>query len=325
MSYIIFDDERVELNEGQTVLSALLDRGHKIPNSCRAGICQTCLMQATEGDVPETAQAGLKDTLKSQGYFFACCCEPQTPLHVVASQAEHLRCPADVIEHKQVSDDILRLRLKPQEAFDYRSGQYITAWKDNTQGRNYSLASVAELDEHLELHIRRIPDGVVSNWLHDEITTGDTLQIQTAMGHCFYMPDLPEQDILLAGTGTGLAPLLGIARDALRQGHSGNIHLVHGARHVDDLYMHQALIDMASQYKQFHYYANVLQADDVQAPVSTIPIDQQLINISVDLADCKIYLCGDADIVNGLKRKLFLAGASISNIYCDPFVSAAND
>ena len=335
MSHIIFDKQRFELNEGQTVLSVLLDRGYEIPNSCRAGVCQGCLMQAVEGEVPESAQVGLKDTLKSQGYFMACSCQPDTPLKVVAGKAEELRCSANVVEHKHISDNILRLRLKPEPGFNYRGGQYITTWKNDTLGRSYSLASVSALDDHLELHIRRIPDGRVSNWLHDEIKLGDTLQIQSAMGDCFYVAGQPEQEIMLAGTGTGLAPLIGIARDALHQGHRGDIHLIHGTTQISDLYMHQTLLDMAEQYPQFHYHANVLNAANEPLSVkpaavktnsiSSQPLDQQLIETVTDLAASKIYLCGDAGIVNALKRKLFIAGASINNIYSDPFISAAND
>lgn len=326
MAYILFKNQRIDIQAGQTVLTALLDHGEAIPNSCRAGVCQSCLMQATEGEIPETAQAGLKDTLKAQGYFLACCCQPSTPLKIEPGSPRVLRSRADVIEHKLLGKDILRLRLKPEQAFDYRGGQYITTWKNDIQGRSYSLASVAEIDDHLECHIRRIPNGVVSTWLHDELTVGDTLQIQPAAGQCFYTPGSPEQTLVLAGTGTGLAPLFGIARDALSQGHSGEIHLIHGARTVDDLYMHQALLDMDEQNSQFHYSASVLDTVmEPKAPVSNIPIDEQLLNVSSDLTGSRYYLCGDVSIVNLLKKKLFLAGARMNHIYSDPFVPAANE
>lgn len=322
MTHIIFKDQRFDLEPGQTVLSALLDQGHHIPNSCRAGVCQTCMMQAIEGDVPRQAQDGLKDTLKSQGYFLACSCTPETPLRVRTADVDLLRSTATVISRELVADNILHLRLKPEQDFDYRAGQFITVWKNDDLGRNYSLASVAELDESIELHIRRIPGGVISNWLHDDVKVGDPLSIQAATGNCFYLPGLPEQDILLAGTGTGLAPLIGIARDALRQGHRGNIHLIHGARQIDDLYMHETLMDMALNHRQFHYYASVLKADKVMPPISVRPIEQRITEIVNNPVDWRIYLCGDAPVVNQLKRKLFVAGASIGNIYTDPFVSA---
>lgn len=324
MAHITFDDKRIELNQGQTVLSALLDHGYDIPNSCRAGSCQTCMMQAIDGEVPGTAQHGLKDTLKSQGYFLACSCKPLSSLHIVSSNSSELRLLARVIEHDNIGPDILRLRLKPDQEFNYHAGQYITLWKNETTGRSYSLASVSELDDFLELHIRRIQHGKVSSWLHDEIKKDQSLQIQDATGDCFYLPGSPEQKLLLAGTGTGLAPLLGIARDALLQGHTGEIHLIHGAKHTEELYMHQQLIDMSQQCPNFYYHASVLQADNIKPPVSLDAIDKTMLNVATEATEWKAYLCGDENIVNLLKKKLFLAGTSMNNIYTDPFIISSD-
>ncbi|MDF1642733.1 MAG: 2Fe-2S iron-sulfur cluster-binding protein [Pseudomonadales bacterium] len=322
MTVIVFDDQKIELESGQTVLSALLDRGYDIPNSCQAGACQTCMMQVVEGELPEKSQSGLKDTLKAQGYFLACSCEPQTPLSIKVSQAADLRSQATVVGHDCLGADVLRLRIKPTGTFDFYSGQYLTVWKSETVGRSYSIASVAKRDDYVELHIRRIKDGVVSNWLHDEVKVGDELQIQSATGSCFYIPGTPEQNILLAGTGTGLAPLLGIASDALHQGHSGDIHLIHGALTVDDLYLHQLLIDMASQHSNFNYYASVLKVEQVLPPVTTESLQGTVLAVADDPADWKVYLCGSPEIVGQLKKAIFLAGASMKNIYTDPFISA---
>jgi len=326
MTHIIFDEQRIELEEGQTVLSALLERDHDIANSCRVGVCQSCLLQAVDGEVPESAQVGLKDTLKVQGYFLACSCKPETPLHVVKANDTDLYHSATVIEHELLGSDILRLRLKPEHMFEYRAGQFVTLWKTQSLGRSYSLASVAELDDSLELHIRRIPGGQLSNWLHDEVKVGNSLQLQSATGNCFYIPGSAEQKILLAGTGTGLAPLIGIARDALRQRHSGEIHLIHGTVQKEDLYLHQTLLDMAKQNEQFHYYANVLRLNEQQVPdnansiIRSLPLEQQVTEIAVQPAEWKAYLCGDESIVNSLKKKLFISGFNMKNIYTDPFV-----
>jgi len=323
MTFIIFDQQHIELNDGQTVLSALLERNYDIPNSCQAGVCQSCLMQASEGEIPAAAQNGLKDTLKTQGYFLACSCTPKTPLQINLASDLTQQYAATVVEHQQLSADVLCLRLKPHAPFDYRAGQFITLWKDKMLGRSYSLASVSALDDNIELHIRRIQGGQMSHWLHDEIKLGDQLHIQNATGDCFYVADKPEQKILLAGTGTGLAPLIGIARDALQQHHQGDIHLLHGALKTDDLYKHQTLLDMAKQYQQFHYHANVLHSTNptLEGVIKNeITLEQHAAEIAQKPADWKAYLCGDANIVNSLKKKLFLSGMNMSSIYSDPFV-----
>ncbi|MEM9493514.1 MAG: 2Fe-2S iron-sulfur cluster binding domain-containing protein, partial [Myxococcota bacterium] len=72
MAEIQFGATRCTLNSNETVLDALQRNGITIPSSCRAGICQSCLVQARSGEVPAAAQVGLKDTWKSRGYFLAC-------------------------------------------------------------------------------------------------------------------------------------------------------------------------------------------------------------------------------------------------------------
>ena len=58
----------------------------------------------------------------------------------------------------------------------------------------------------------------MSGWLGTEARPGEAVRLQGPVGECFYVPGQPEQPLLLAGTGTGLAPLYGIVRDALAAG-----------------------------------------------------------------------------------------------------------
>ena len=262
---ILFEDKQITLSAGQTVLSALLEQGYDIPNSCRAGLCQSCLMQAVDGHVPDEAQQGLKDTLKAQGYFLACSCQPIGPMVVTLPAAASLRQTVSVLEHTLLSDDVLRLRMEAEKDFVYRAGQYTTLWHPDNIGRSYSFASTPQLDDYLEFHIRRIDGGQVSSWLFDSVKVGDSLQIQSAAGDSFYLPGKPEQPLILAATGTGLSPLTGIARDALQQGHQGDIHLFHGATNMDGLYLHQYLLDLAQQHEKFHYHASVLETDNIHS------------------------------------------------------------
>ena len=79
-------------------------------------------------------------------------------------------------------------------------------------------------------------------------------------GNCFYIPDNPEQNLLLIGTGCGLAPLYGIIRDALAQGHRGAIKLYHGSKTVESLYMSKELKVLDITPSQFRVHALRLRA-----------------------------------------------------------------
>lgn len=60
---------------GETALNALLRAGIDVPFSCKAGVCHTCLMQCTEGEIPERAQRGLAADLLAKRYFLPCKCK----------------------------------------------------------------------------------------------------------------------------------------------------------------------------------------------------------------------------------------------------------
>ncbi|MDP1166043.1 hypothetical protein Q6281_31615, partial [Klebsiella pneumoniae] len=75
-----------------------------------------------------------------------------------------------------------------------------------------------------------------------------------------------ERPLILIGTGSGIAPLHGILRDALRQGHTGPIHIYHGTRQPEDLYLDQSLHDLASRHDNVHYYPCVSQPDAPPSP-----------------------------------------------------------
>src|SRR5690606_24069598 len=127
--------------------------------------------------------------------------------------------PGAGLEHETVvleSDDlgaaVRRVRLAVPAGFEWVAGQYITVLRSENVARSYSSAS-SPADGYLELHVRRIAGGAVSNWLHDTLRPGDSLRFRGVFGDCFYAADDPDAPMLLAGTGTGLAPLYGILRD----------------------------------------------------------------------------------------------------------------
>lgn len=73
MESLTFEGKPIRIAPGETVLAALLAAGVELPNSCRAGVCQTCLVQAIDGNPPAAAQQGLPDALKAQGYLNGLC------------------------------------------------------------------------------------------------------------------------------------------------------------------------------------------------------------------------------------------------------------
>lgn len=326
MPLIHYLDKSYPVEGGESVLKALLRGGCDIPNSCHAGACQSCMMKVTDGVVPVAAQKGVKNTLSRQGYFLACQCHPESDITIELTAESSQRTVATVADKKFVSTDVIRLRLKPDTTFEYMPGQYVTMWRDKILGRSYSLASVPALDEDLlEFHIKTYPNGAMSSWIAEQLNEGNQITLQGPIGDCFYVDDNPGQSLLLAGTGTGAAPLYGIARDALMRGHSGEIHFFHGAYQRDGLYLHQQLVTLSETYPQFQYHGTILEGTK-EAMINLEPIDQLIKSTLPELKGFRVYLCGPEDLVAKLRKQTFLSGASMSDIYSDPFINfSANE
>lgn len=319
MANIVYGGKSYVCATGVSVLDCLSANNLPIPSSCRAGLCQSCLMRALKGKVPSEAQKGLKPTLAAQNYFLACVCHPEEDLEVSLADASFAKFPARVVSVSSLSAEITQVSLLPSHNFDYKAGQFISLYKDDITCRAYSLASVPNLDDCLQLHVRRIPGGLVSTWIHDELQAGDVVDISEAGGDCFYLAGNPEQQLLLIGTGSGLAPLFGIIRDALNCGHSGPIRLYHGSLNTDGLYLVDELRALAAKHPNFTYIPCVSEAEAPEGFAPGIVLDVALAE-NPKLSGWSVFLCGNPDMVNNAKMKTYLAGASLNDIHCDPFL-----
>lgn len=323
MAKITYQQRAYPLLAGETVLDGLLRQGAAVPHACRAGACRTCLMQCTDGVVPAEAQVDLKDTLRLSDHFLACRCVPTTDLAVRLPRQQLMQFTTQVLAVEPLSSRISRLRLRVPLGFRYRAGQYVNLVGPAGQVRSYSLASVPHWHDHLELHVRRLPGGVVSNWLCDGLRGGDSVRVSEPLGDCFYVPGHPTQPMLFIGTGSGLAPLLGIAHDALRHGHHGPMHLFHGSATVDGLYLIDQLRTMTIKHAHFSYTPTVSRAEPPDGFAAGRPNEVALRRFA-KLDGWRVYLCGHPDLVRSATRQAFLAGAAPQHIHTDAFSHASS-
>lgn len=316
------DGRRIPLAEGQTVLEALEGAGAPVPSSCRSGVCRTCLVRAVEGEVPARAQAGLKDSLAARGYFLSCVCVPAGDLSVRLAGAD-LDFEAEVLASDDLGARVRRVRLSAPEGFEWFPGQYATIRRPDGVARSYSIASLPE-EGFLELHVRRVPGGAVSGWLHDEAAPGSRVALRGPFGDCFLAPGCePDAPLLLAGTGTGLAPLWGIAREAVRRGHAGPVRLLHGALDEGGLYHRRELEALAEEHG-VDYAACVLRGGgDPARRLVAGSLDEVVLAEPVDLRRARAFLCGDPGLVGRMRKGLFLKGMSNRRIFADAFVPSA--
>ena len=320
MPFVRYEGASYALAEGESVLAGLLRHGVAVNHSCKAGVCGACMMRAVSGSVPQRTQAGIKDSWKARGYFMPCVCVPDGDLEL-AALGEEFRFNAVIASLKLLSADVVQASLTSETPIDFRAGQYLTVVRNDGLARSYSIASLpGEAD--LQLHVRRVVNGRMSGWFHDEARSGEHVKLLGPSGECFYVAGREDQHLLLVGTGTGLAPLYGIVRDALAQGHRGPIHLFHGALHKGGLYLVEELFELARQNKQFHYTPTALRGDETNDGIQIGALDKIVAARIPDPAGWRGFVCGDPGFVQDMKKKLFLAGMASRDIYADAFIPA---
>jgi len=251
---VSFNQQDLSLKMGQTLLEAALDNHFTIPNSCRSGICQTCLVKIQTGIIPPAAQQGLSTNQIQQNLALACQLRPEDKIWVTSVDTNSFY-PAEVISHEKLNRDVLRLRLRAD--IRWFPGQYLTLWKNSRLGRPFSIASLSS-EGFLEFHIKRHEYGEISRWLHSELHAGQYIEISEPRGNSFYTPSMQQKPLLLIGAVTGLAPLYGIARDALAQKHPSRIDLLHVNSLSNQTYLHDELSRLVQQYPNFYFQSILL-------------------------------------------------------------------
>ncbi len=320
MVEIEYEGRSYQIAEKESVLDTLLRNGLPVAHSCKAGSCGSCLMRAVGGVVPERAQSGLKESWKERGYFLACVCHPITNLQVGGVDTD-ARVDGTITGLRLLSSNVMGVRVRCDRPISFRAGQYVTVVLEGGLSRSYSVASLPDEGE-LELHVRRISGGKMSGWFHDVARVGARVSIAGPAGECFYVAGREDQPLLLVGTGTGLAPLYGILRDALKHGHRGPVHLFHGALHKAGLYLVDELRRLAAKHPHVEYTPAVLRGDQTEG-FEVGSIDQVVLRRFPKLTGWRGFVCGDPTLVQSLKKKLFISGMASRDIHADAFVPSA--
>ncbi|WP_394754808.1 FAD-binding oxidoreductase [Crenothrix sp.] len=319
MFTLTIDENSYICQPDETVLDALLRENINIPYACKKGTCHSCMVRSIEVVPPHSAQAGLKNTLQKLNYFLPCRCYPEQDMAIKLPDQSDFYRMGTVINNTLLNRNTILLVIAFEDAFEFKAGQFVNLQRNDGVTRSYSIANIPQQSNTLEFHIRRLPDGKFSAWLHDEVSVGDSIAVSEPRGHCFYLPERREQGLLLVGTGTGLAPLAGILTDALMQGHTGPIHLFHGSRDIEDLYRINEMRQLAKQHPNFHYIP-CLSGKQASEGFAAGRVNEIALSHIPDLKSWRVFLCGHPDMVNQMKKQVFLKGASSGDIYADAFL-----
>lgn len=294
--------------DGSNLLDALNGAGLNVPFSCRAGSCHACLVRCLQGEPQDARPHALDPVSRQQGWRLACQCSVTENLVIAIFDPEREGLTARVVGLDWLDGHVLRVRLVPQRALRYQAGQHVLLWNDCGVARPYSLASVPWKDPWLEFHLDCRHSGAFCDSART-LAVGGTLCIgQPHAGALRYDPEWQMRPLLLLAAGTGLAPLWGLMREALHQGHLGPIRLLHFCR--GESYLRASLDDLAAQNGSL----SIEYVDGAQV-LSHLQSLRAASRQEISL------ICGGRDFVEKCTKRMFLEGLPRGQVLGDIFVT----
>ena len=301
-------ERRWTVAAGCNLLDALNQNGVPVPYSCRAGSCHACLVQCVQGTPSDNRPDALSAQQRQQGWRLACQCQVVEDLQVHAFDPQADGRPAEVVAVDWLSATVLRLRLTPLSPFRYAAGQHLVLWAGSV-ARPYSLASLPEEDRFLEFHLDCREPGQFIDAAR-RLRIGDAIRLGELRGGALhYDPDWHDRPLWLMAAGTGLGPLFGVLREALRQDHQGAIRVIHLASNAGE-----------------HYLAKPLQAMAASRPKLSLDwwtpseLPEALAQLRIVSRQTQALLCGAPDSVDAFARRLYLAGLPRNQLLADVFL-----
>ena len=319
----------MEADEDETVLNAAFRQGLMLMHGCKEGQCSACKSFLLDGDVDldRYSTFALPDFEEAEGWTLLCRAHAYSDLEIELinydEEVIHSGTPIKTVRTRvecvePLTSDIRRLRLKVDEEFDFKPGQYVDISIPGGEGhhRSFSMANLPG-DGALEFMIKLYPGGRFSGLLEDgSIKPGDTLEVTGPYGVFTLRASSPRR-LLFIGGGAGMAPILSLLRS-----HSGEraATYYYGARTEPDLFQLDELGQLPCTFvpalsEESNGWAG--EAGLITDVVDRLEVD--------DISEVDAYVCGPPPMVEAAIALLERRGVPEAHIYFDKFTTTADE
>ena len=195
------------------------------------------------------------------------------------------------------------------EKIPYKPGQFFTVLV-NIEGeslrRAYSLCTSPLTDEYPAITVKRVDQGKVSNFLHDNLKQGDTLEVLPPMG--VFTTDFEANQarhLILFGGGSGITPLMAILKTALQAEPQTIVSLIYANRDQQSIIFQDKINELKTTYSERFNIVHILEkaplfwSKGYKGRVSTKVLKKILQELpQKDIAQTAYFMCGPSGMMN---------------------------
>ncbi|MDA6068791.1 ferredoxin--NADP reductase [Flavobacterium sp. AC] len=237
-------------------------------------------------------------------------------------------------EVRKETDDTVTLFFKQPglKKIKYLAGQYLTL-QFRINGRRYirpySFSSTPLIDTTLNVTIKRVPGGIVSNYINDHIKVGDVIEVQEPLGDFVFEAKETVYSVVFWGVGSGITPLFSMIKDLLNVNQTINIYLVYGNKSKTSVIFYDELEKLKSIYperfKIYYFYSREEFFDDESHNFKG-RINSDFVADLIKKIDepTKHYLCGPIGLKNTIKDSLLNLSGNLDNLFSEDFEIVKN-
>ncbi len=221
-----------------------------------------------------------------------------------------------VVEVVEETGDAKSFVLEPPSPMPYKPGQFLTVAVPSTEtgvaARCYSLSSAPHETDLLRITVKRTVDGYASNWLCDNVEAGQTLTVLPPSG--IFTPADLDADLLLYAAGSGITPVISIAKSALAQG-TGKVVLLYANRDDRSVIFARDLTELAEKYADRFVFVHWLES------LQGLPTTAAFRLFAQHFSSYDAFVCGPAPFMSGVVGALKELGFPRERRHQERFVS----
>lgn len=316
-----------------TILRAALRAGIGLTYECNSGGCGGCKFELVSGNVEDLwpEAPGLSERDKRRGRHLACQCRASSNVIIdAATSSEYIpkiipkRQMAFLAESSKITHDIREFVFVATEDANFLPGQYaMLDLPGLNSSRAYSMANISNDRREWHFQIRRVPHGKGTHVLFDCLAVGDQISLDGPYGVAYLRTDSPRDIVCVAG-GSGLAPMLSIARGAAAAGMLDNriLYFFYGARTPLDVCGEAQLRKLPGYGTAIHFIPVVSLFNTVDEwSGRTGYVHDALIEVlPKPFSEYEFYFAGPPPMTQALQELLMLGhGVPFTQIHFDRF------